>query len=59
MALEKVDMMFSRKLSALGPKHVGAGAKENFRGFHHRFRKRGMGMDGHRYIAGQRGHLDG
>src|SRR6202140_5438103 len=46
-------------LSALGPVNVSAGADENLGGFHHRLRECRMRMDRHRYIAGQRRHLDG
>ena len=36
-----------------------AGAEENFRGFHHGFRKCGMWVDGLRDVVSQRRHFDG
>ena len=41
--------------SALGPVEIRAGAEQDFGRLHNGFGKRGVGMDGHRHVAGKRG----
>src|SRR5580692_10728766 len=53
------DMIVLRTdLTALGAVDVRGGAVEDFGGIHDRFRERGMWMNRHRDIAGERGHFD-
>ena len=48
-----------RQLSAFGAVHMRACAKKNLGGLHHCFGKRGMRMNGHGQITGERGHFNG
>src|SRR5439155_23027612 len=45
--------------SPLGPVYVRTGAKENFRRFHYRLRKRGMRVNAQGQVFGERCHLNG